>query len=42
MLKWREFEMAGKGILSPLTNQLWERTIDGSSLIYYSIDADNC
>lgn len=34
--------MAGQGILSPQTNKLLEKTIDGASLIYDSVEAHNC
>jgi len=34
--------MAGQGILSPQTNKLLEKIIDGASLIYDSVEAHNC
>ena len=34
--------MAGKAVLSPQTNQLLEKIVDGASLIYNSFEAYNC
>ena len=34
--------MAGKTVLSPQTNQLLEKIVDGASLIYNSDEAHNC
>ncbi|XP_044597969.1 uncharacterized protein LOC123274428 [Cotesia glomerata] len=34
--------MAGQGLLSPQRNKLLEKTIDGASLIYDSVEAHNC
>ncbi|XP_044597562.1 uncharacterized protein LOC123274130 isoform X1 [Cotesia glomerata] len=34
--------MAGQGIISPQRNELLEKTIDGASLIYDSVEAHNC
>lgn len=34
--------MAGQGMLSPQINKLLEKTIDGASLIYDSVEAHNC
>ena len=34
--------MAGQGILSPQKNKLIDKTFDGASLIYDSVEAHNC
>ena len=34
--------MAGKAVLSPHTNQLLEKIVDGASLTYNSFEAHNC
>lgn len=34
--------MAEQGIISPQRNKLLEKTIDGASLIYDSVEAHNC